>query len=380
MEKRHQIRLLFVSGTRADFGKIKPLVTKAHNHPGTEVLILVTGMHLDEKYGSTWKEFSKLGLPFVKRRNDLRGKGMDIVTAETIVSVSELVDSWKPTHTIAHGDRTEALATAIASTLNNVPVIHIEGGEVSGTADESMRHAISKLSHFHLVSNESAKKRLTRMGEDPSRISVIGSPELDVMVSESLPTLEEVRDRYRITFPTYGICIFHPVTTEIDLVKNHAENLAKAMVDSGRNFVVIGSNNDLGNEIVKNSMSEIENQERIRMIPSMRFEYYVTLLDNADFIIGNSSSGVREAPFLGIPSIDVGTRQLNRNVSSASITHSDNSYESIISAISSIGEKKYQTDKVFGEGNSADSFLALLRNGFFSNPSSQKYFFEEDWN
>lgn len=355
-------------------------MTQAHNHPGTEVLILVTGMHLDEDYGSTWKEFSKLGIPFVKKRNDTRGNGMDMVTAETIVQVSELIDSWKPTHTVAHGDRTEALATAIASTLNNIPVIHIEGGEVSGTADESMRHAISKLSHFHLVSNESAQKRLIRMGEDPIRISVIGSPELDIMLSESLPSLEEVRERYEIAFSNYVICIFHPVTTEIDLVKNHAKNLTKAMIDSGRNFVVIGSNNDKGTDLIKASFAEIEGDNRLRMIPSMRFEYYVTLLKNSDFIIGNSSSGVREAPFLGVSSVNIGTRQLNRNNVSPSITNCDSDYESIMRAISSLGSRDYQLDRTFGEGKSAENFLALLRDGFFSNPTAQKHFFEEGWN
>lgn len=336
-------------------------------------------MHLDEKYGSTWKEFEKLALPFVKIRNDLSGTGMDVITAETIFRVSDLIRSWKPTHTVAHGDRTEALATAIASTLNNVPVIHIEGGEVSGTADESMRHAISKLSHFHLVSNTSAEKRLIRMGEDPKRISVTGSPELDLMLSDSLPGRAEVMERYQINFSRYAICIFHPVTTELEQVGVQAQALARAMNDSKKNFVVIGSNNDLGTELISASMTELSKNQRFRLIPSMRFEHYVALLKNADFIIGNSSSGVREAPFLGIPSINVGSRQFRRNLSSSSILHCDYEYESLTSAISSIGIRKYRSDKVFGEGKSAENFLKLLDSDFFEESNAQKHFFEEDF-
>lgn len=303
---------------------------------------------------------------------------MDVVTAETIIQVSSAITDWQPTHTIAHGDRTEALSAAISSTLNNVPVIHIEGGEISGTADESMRHAISKLSHFHLVSNETAAKRLVRMGENPNRVAVIGSPELDAMHSTSLPTLEEVRNRYEINFTEFAICLYHPVTTELPDSKANAESLARAMLDSGLNYVLIGSNNDLGNESIGETVASLNKQQRFKHIPSMRFDHYVTLLKNSLFIIGNSSSGVREAPYLGKPSINVGTRQNGRNTSSASVRNASNEYSSIKSAIEDSLGSSFAPDPLFGDGKSADAFEKLLDSGFFRTASAQKFFYEED--
>jgi len=183
-------------------------------------------------------------------------------------------------------------------------VAHIEGGEISGTIDESIRHAVTKLAHVHFVANADAEKRLKQMGED--NIFVIGSPDIDIMLSDTLPTLKQVKDKYDITFDRYAVCIYHPVTTTtVDV------GLFDVLEESGLRYVVIYPNNDTGAINIIKRIDMLGN--RFHILPSMRFEYFLSLLKNADFIIGNSSAGIREAPVYGVPTIDVGTRQEGRS-------------------------------------------------------------------
>jgi UDP-N-acetylglucosamine 2-epimerase (hydrolysing) len=206
-------KLLYLTGTRADFGKLKPLITESKKR--YDVSIFATGMHMLDKYGMTCHEISKAGFEYYPYINQDGNTPMDMVLKNTIEGLSYYLKEHPTDLLIIHGDRVEALAGACVGALNNVLVAHIEGGEVSGTIDESIRHAVSKLSHIHFVANNEAKKRLEQMGE--TNIFVIGSPDIDIMLGE-LPTLEEVKEKYDITFSEYAICIYHPVTTEpVDL-------------------------------------------------------------------------------------------------------------------------------------------------------------------
>lgn len=183
-------KLIFLTGTRADFGKLKSLIKVTQQSDVFDVHIFVTGMHLDEKYGYTVNEVYKSGFKNIHKFVNHKGvTSMDETLAKTIQGFSKFVKKQKPDLIIVHGDRVEALAGAIVGSLNNFLVAHIEGGEVSGTIDELIRHSVSKLSHVHLVSNPKAKKRLVQMGELKSSVYVIGSPDLDLMNPEFLPTL-----------------------------------------------------------------------------------------------------------------------------------------------------------------------------------------------
>ena len=207
-------KIVFLSGTRADFGKIKSLIQILENHQEFEPYIFVTGMHLMEKYGYTFIEIERCNFSNVHAySNHTNETTMDLTLAKTIEGFSEYIKIINPDLIIVHGDRVEALAGAIVGSLNNILVAHIEGGEVSGTIDELIRHSVSKMSHIHYVSNHEAKKRLLQMGEMESSIKVIGSPDVDIMFSNNLPSLDEVKNYYEIYFKDYGIAMFHPVTT-----------------------------------------------------------------------------------------------------------------------------------------------------------------------
>lgn len=367
-------KIVFITGTRADFGKLKSLIEIARKSPLFEIHIFATGMHMNSKYGKTVNEIVKCGydniFTFINHNDVDR---MDLTLAKTTDGFSHYVNELKPDMIVVHGDRVEALAGAIVGAINNILVAHIEGGEVSGTVDEFLRHSISKIAHLHFVSNEEAKNRLVRMGEDVHKIFVIGSPDIDIMDSDTLPDLAEVKQSYEIKFNDYAILLFHPVTTEVDKTNRYANDLVDALVQSKKNYVVFYPNNDHGSESILNSYERFSGNKNIRLIPSMRFESFLVLLKNAKFIIGNSSAGIREAPYYGVPTINIGTRQRNR-APNRDIFNCGHRRDEILDAISRVENIQIKKSMHFGKGNSNKLFFDIINNSEFWNTSKQKQF------
>lgn len=369
-------KIVFLSGTRADFGKIKSLIQILENHNDFEPYIFATGMHLLEKYGKTVIEIEKCKFSNIYSfSNHTSEKTMDLTLAKTIEGFSKYVKDIQPDLIIIHGDRVEALAGAIVGALNNILVAHIEGGEVSGTIDDLIRHSVSKLSHIHFVSNEAAKQRIIQLGELETSVKVIGSPDVDIMFSASLPTLDEVKRYYEIPFDDYAVVMFHPVTTEVEKVEEYAKIFVSALLEDDKNYVVIYPNNDLGSEFIFEAYEKLKVNKRFRIFPSIRFEYFLTLLKNSKFIIGNSSAGIREAPYYGIGTINIGNRQENRALHSQ-ILNVAYKKEVILSAMNSdfLNIKKDQHS--FGVGNSASLFLHSLESEKLWEISKQKRFID----
>jgi UDP-N-acetylglucosamine 2-epimerase (hydrolysing) len=355
-------KILFLTGTRADFGKIKSLISILENKPEFEVFVFVTGMHLQKEYGLTLIEIEKCNFKNVFTfENHTHETTMDLTLAKTIEGLSKYAKLVQPDMIIVHGDRVETLAGAIVGSLNNILVSHIEGGELSGTVDEIIRHSVSKLSHIHFTANEEAKKRLLQMGEIESSIFNIGSPDIDIMFSETLPNLNQVKEYYQITFEKYAIVMFHPVTTEANEMQEYANNFVNALLEDDNNYVVIYPNNDLGSKYIINIYKQLASNSRFRIFPSLRFEYFLTLLKNAQFIIGNSSAGIREAPYYGVSTINIGTRQQNRSLN-ANIVNVNYNQENITNALKTINNhiNNHNIKDFFGKGNSAELFLKSL--------------------
>ncbi|MFT5863687.1 MAG: UDP-N-acetylglucosamine 2-epimerase (hydrolyzing) [Flavobacteriales bacterium] len=368
-------KIVFLSGTRADFGKIKSLLRILQNADDFEAYIFATGMHLQQKYGFTVMEIEKSGFDHIHTFDNQTEQGtMDMSLAKTIEGFSTYVRKLKPDLIVVHGDRIETLAGATVGALNNIRVAHIEGGEISGTVDELIRHAVSKLSHIHFVSNAEAERRLIQMGELENSIFEIGSPDVDIMFSEGLPKLSEVQKYYEIPFDDYAVAMFHPVTTEYEDMAQYAADFVSAIEADDTNYVVIYPNNDLGSEAVFKAYERLKENKRFRIFPSIRFEYFLTLLKNAKFMIGNSSAGVREAPYYHVPTVNIGSRQKNR-VSHEEIVHCSYDTNDIITAINTAKSLKMkQSDERFGKGNSAQLFLEILREASLWELSNQKQF------
>ena len=358
--KRH---IAFLTGTRADFGKIKPLIIAAHEE-GCRVSVFATGMHMLPRFGSTVLEVKRTiptDIPIISFLNQQDGDTMDVVVANTITGLSQFITEHAPDALVVHGDRPEALAGAIAGSLRNTTVVHVEGGELSGTIDGVIRHAVSKLSHIHLVANEGARDRLIQLGEHQDTIHVIGSPDLDIMLSPSLPSIHEAKTRYEISFADYLIAIFHPVTTDLESSALAAEQFVSALIASNRNFIVIHPNNDSGFEAILDQYKRFEVfPERFRVFESLRFEHFLTLLKNAQALIGNSSAGIREAPIYGVPSVDIGDRQRGRHEGPTILPTAANE-KVILDAIDASAnlDRSPELD-LFGDGRSAERFKGLI--------------------
>jgi UDP-N-acetylglucosamine 2-epimerase (hydrolysing) len=373
-------KILFLTGTRADFGKQQSLIEAAEKEEKYDVSIFITGMHMEPRYGSTVKEVLKCNFrnvySFINQRQH---DSMETILANTVHGLGNYIYTLKPDMIVVHGDRIEALAGAIVGALNNLLVVHIEGGEVSGTIDESIRHSVSKLAHIHLVANDEAKKRLIQMGEKESNIYIIGSPDLDLMTSSSLPSLESVKKDFDISFGRYAIFMYHPVTSSLHSLLDNIQEVMKAVVASEKNFVVVCPNNDPGSEIIMEELEMLKENHHFRIFPSIRFKAFLVLLKNCEFIIGNSSAGVREAPFYAIPTINIGTRQNGRYLHTTIIDVTE-SKEEILSAMEKAKDLKPEPSNHFGDGMSTERFMRVLKSDKIWIESIQKQFVDFKFN
>lgn len=365
--------ILFVTGTRADFGKLEPLALAARD-AGLKVSFFVTGMHMMQRYGLTKIEVHRMdGVEVFEYENQNHDDPQDLVLANTITGFSKFVTEHKPDLTVVHGDRVEALACALVCATNYLRCAHVEGGEVSGTIDEIFRHCNTKLSSDHFVSSEAAKKRVLALGETRESVSVIGSPELDTHAAPSGVSIDQVREYYDIQFAEYGVVTFHPVTSEQDTIGAQAKALFDQLQKSGRHFVVILPNNDPGANDILTAINALPS-EQFRILPSMRFAYFSELLKNAAAHVGNSSVGVREAPFIGLPSLDVGTRQNNRSNAKSITSCSAFEGDVIDEFLTNTWGKRMASDSGFGAGSSASRFIAVLDDpDFWSRPLQKEF-------
>lgn len=356
-------RIVFLSGTRADFGKMKSLIrTLLQEPPEFEVHIFATGMHMDPKYGFTVLEFEKCKFPNVYRFINSNSSGMmDQALGTTILGFSQYVRLIAPDMIVVHGDRSEALAGAIVGSLNNILVAHIEGGEISGTVDGLIRHSVSKMSHLHFVSNEDARRRLAQLGEDPNSVFVIGSPDVDIMNSPDLPHLADVKAHYEIDYEQYGILAFHPVTTSLGTLQNDVRELVQAVLDSGQNWVAIYPNNDEGSGVILDAYHQsFRNNPRVRMFPSLRFEATLVLLRHARVVVGNSSMGIREAPYYGTPTVNVGSRQEGRTQNPQIINVPAERSRVLEAIVDASSRRQLRPVREWGQGDSDKRFRRLL--------------------
>jgi UDP-N-acetylglucosamine 2-epimerase (hydrolysing) len=367
-------KIIFVSATRADYGKLKSIILSIQKLKNFNTHIFVTGMHNLTTYGNTHTEINKDRVKNIKIfKNQTIGEDGDKIFSKTILGFSKYIKKIKPDLVMIHGDRMEPLACAVVCCLNNVKIAHFEGGELSGTIDEIFRHAISKLCNIHFVTNSIAKKRLLQMGELKDSVFITGSPDVDLILSRNLPSLQDAKKRYGINFSSFALAIFHPITTDIKNLKFHTGNFIRALKLSKDNIILIYPNNDLGSDIILKEYKKIKNKN-ILSFPSLRFEHYLTLLKNCKYIIGNSSSGIMEAPYYGIPTINIGNRQKNRaNINS--ITNCGYKCNEILRCIKKNAlHKKIKKTFFFGLGNSRKKILKILKSKKIWQLSNQKQF------
>ena len=372
-------KIVFLTSTRADFGKVKSLIKITKNSKYFDVYIIITGMHVIPKFGNTFQEVLKT---FGKKKififkNQKSSSILENILSDTVSKLHKIVKKIQPDLIVIHGDRIEALSLALVGSLNHIHTAHVEGGEVSGTIDDTIRHAITKLSHSHFVGSKIAKKRVLKMGEIKDNIHHIGSPDIDIIQNQKLPNIDKVKKRYSIKFKEFGILLWHSVTSELNTLKKDTLKIINYINKSKKNFIIIYPNNDPGCNIILNCYKKIKKKNRI--IKNMRFEYFLSLLKNAKFIIGNSSSAIYEAPMLNTPAINIGNRQNKRlNTKLVKNIKIDQLNEKIVNNF--LKNYKIINQNFFGIGNSDVNFLKILNKKTFWDISKQKFFSDKSQN
>ena len=371
-------KILFLTGTRADYGKLRDLIKPIDKHIDFESYVFITGMHMLTKYWFTADEvIAENHQNTYLNINQFIGEHPEMILSNTVRNLSQYVHEISPDLIVIHWDRVEALAWAIVGVFSNILVAHIEGGESSWSMDESIRYSISKLSHIHFTANEIFAKKLEQIGENPENIYPIGSPDFDVILSNKLPQIEDVKKRYNIPFDNYGIFIFHSVTTEVWMFEQYCSEVIKWLTESKKKFIIIYPNNDPGSDIVLKYLKKCADEkifnETYCIFCSVLFNDFLTLLKNAKCIVGNSSVGVRQAPVLSVPTINIWTRQKNRNTWESIYNVWYNSQE-ITNKINEVWEENiiYPPCLTFWDGRAAERFMKIIETERFWKTLIQK--------
>ena len=354
---------------RADYSRYKPIMELINNDPFFDLYLVVTGICLLDIHGKDINYIENDGFK-INATIPMFIDGAEDTGAEMVRSLSRVMmgvvgelEKSKPDLVLSGFDIGGNLAVTIAAAHMNIPVAHIQGGEVTGSIDESIRHAMSKFSHIHFPATELSKQRLIRMGEDPNLIFVVGCPSIDVLINTPYLPKEKVEKELNIdlSVPTL-LMIQHPVTTEylnsLDQIKQTVEAINK----SGIQCVTLLPNNDAGHsEIIKYIKSG-----SIRWYPSLPGELFINLYRNVDALIGNSSSGIHETPTLKIPAINIGSRQNGRE-RAGNVIDVPNDGEKILEAIHKAiydeDFKKYvrSIQNPYGDGTSAKQIVDILK-------------------
>jgi GDP/UDP-N,N'-diacetylbacillosamine 2-epimerase (hydrolysing) len=357
-------KVCYVSGTRADFGLMQLTLQKLQCHALVDLSICVTGMHLNQDFGNTVSEIEADGLRICSKiKVELDGESglqMAVAIGQEMIGIARAFYEERPDIVLVLGDRGEMLAAATAAVHMNIPVVHIHGGELSGTVDESLRHAISKLSHYHFVTTEGACQRLIKMGELADHIFVVGAPGLDSIVGESLESVDTLLPRYGL-MPTdnYYLAVFHPVVQQADKAGEQMLCLLRAIEKAGQKTLLLLPNADAGGQAIRNIIKQHDSEKIIPFAHFPRIDY-LSLVSCADVLIGNSSSGIIEAASLGTSVVNIGDRQRCRE-RNANVIDVDVNEENITQAIQKAQQWKGQEwHNVYLAGNASDSILDLL--------------------
>ncbi len=358
-------KILYISGTRADFGLMEESLQKIHHHPNLELGIIVTGMHLLSEYGDTSQEIENSCLNIIdKVPVSLSGGSsleMSSALGEKIIAFSRILDREEPDLLLLLGDRGEMLAGAIAAIHLNIPIVHIHGGERSGTIDESIRHAISKFAHYHLVTTECSRERLIKMGENPEMISIIGAPGLDLINKLKVVEKQALFNRYLLNPEApLVLVLFHPVVQQTVSLSSQVNNLLSAVLELDMQVLMLMPNSDAGGAIIKNEIDKFKNHEKLKTAVHAPRIDFLSLVSYAEVLVGNSSSGIIEAASLNTPVLNIGSRQ-NLRERNLNVVDVDVNKEDIRQGLNkTLAMKGVKWSNIYSNGCASDNIVQFL--------------------
>jgi GDP/UDP-N,N'-diacetylbacillosamine 2-epimerase (hydrolysing) len=365
-------KIAVTTGTRAEYGILRPVLKKISSSKKLELCLIVTGMHLSQKHGMTIDEINKDGFKISAKMNMLPEGDSTFSMAKTvgegIIEFSKIFKKLKPDINLILGDRDESLASAIAAYHMNIPNAHIHGGDKSKAGiDEYNRHAITKMSNIHFVATQKSRQRVLKMGENPKYVYLTGSPSIDEVLANEVTKKSELENKYDIHFTGKEILFLqHPVTTEIEQTERQIRNTLDAIVKIGNTTVAIAPNSDAGNKIIFEYLRKYSQKYPfIKTYQTLPRTDFLGMLKNCGVLVGNSSSGMIEASYFKIPIVNIGIRQEDRergkNVFDVKISNVNLIQNAILSALK-MNPNKLSIENVYGNGGASKKIVYYLEN------------------
>jgi UDP-hydrolysing UDP-N-acetyl-D-glucosamine 2-epimerase len=366
-------RIAVVTGSRADYGLLKGVLTRFQKMDDVDLHLIACGMHLLPKFGETWQIIEADGFKIAAKidleLSDDRAETVARGTGIGVVGFAEALPRLAPDLLVVLGDRYEILSAAVAATLLNIPIAHIHGGEVTaGAFDDAIRHAITKMACVHFTAAEPYRRRVIQMGENPDFVFDVGAPGLDLAATAPTISRAALFGELGISGPERFLLVtLHPTTARPDA---DAANVAALLGALGqiedRSFIFTGVNADPGYRVIADAVRAFvaERPGRAHLFASLGSERYWAALRLADAVVGNSSSGILEAPAVGVPSVNIGDRQLGR-LRAASIIDCPADQAAILAAVQSILKGRFQPDMSgdppYGRGGASEKIAGTLR-------------------
>jgi UDP-hydrolysing UDP-N-acetyl-D-glucosamine 2-epimerase len=371
-------KICALTANRADFSRIETILDAISMHPDLELQLVVLGSHLLEKTGYTINEIRRKGFePNFTIQMEVDGGNPVSMTKSVGLAMVELataLNHLKPDVVLAPVDRFESLAMGSAAALMNIHVAHTQGGEVTGTIDESIRHALTKLSHLHFVSTKESKERVIKMGELPDTVFNVGCPGTDLLLKvpkltkvETIAKINEqvIKGEHKLDINRpYFLMAQHPVTTEFDNSEEQIIETLEALEKFDTQIIVLWPNIDAGSDVMSKELrryaSNSRNMKRMVVLKHCPSELFASVLMNAECLIGNSSSGIREACYFGTPVVNVGSRQKGRERGSNVVDVTNDRDEIALAIRKQIEHGVYPVEQVYGDGNAGNAIASIL--------------------
>lgn len=362
-------KITVTTGTRADYGLLRPILNEIRSSKNLKLFLIVTGMHLSKKYGLTINEIKKDGFRISSSFKMLPKTDSKFLSSmevgRAIIEFSKVFNKIQPDINVILGDRDEMLSSAIAAYHMNIPNAHIHGGDRSGGIDEYTRHAITKISSIHFTASQKSKQRILKMGENPKYVFFTGSPAVDEVKNNAITDKKKLESKYGIKFSGNEILLVqHPVTTQVESTKIQISNILKAIHKLNKPTIAVAPNSDTGNNVIFKYLKAFSRSHRsFALFKSFPRSDYLGMLQNCQVLLGNSSSGIIEASYFRIPVVNVGIRQQNREKGPNVLDAKDGSVISIHTALVhalKMQRRNLRTASIYGNGNAAKNIVTRL--------------------
>lgn len=375
-------KICLVMTSRGNYGKLKSVISAVTADPELELNLVVGGSLVLDKYGKVL-DSEYVELPTIDRQVRFVIEGENLLTMAksaglAMMEFAEVFERLQPDVVVVIADRFECLPIAAAAAYMNICVAHIEGGEISGSIDESVRHAITKMAHLHFPATEEARERIIRLGEDSDRVWNVGATSLDALALLDLDSIggviefqkyHGVGEVVELIHGKYLVVIQHPVTTEYDRSYQHIGQTIEAIHQLSVPTAWIWPNMDAGSDAVSKAVREYREElkpRHVQFFKSLPIELFGPLLNNAGCLVGNSSSGIREAAFLGVPVVNIGSRQDGRRRGKNVVTVPNNKQEIVDAIKRQLASGRFDPDHFYGDGMAAPKIVDVLRSGSLS--------------